>query len=69
MVFKGPMAQAIDSIELFWRARSGVSSVDYALMLGLVAGGFVIAVIALGIAVSGEITEATDCVKDSNPCN
>ena len=63
------MLKALNLIGSFWRRRDGLSSVEYALMTSLVAGGIVIAAMALGVAVAGEFDEATNCVTDSSACN
>ena len=57
------MARIVTSIHSFYRDEGGVSSVEYALMLALVAGGITIAAFALGTSVAGEFNEATDCIE------
>ena len=42
--------------------ESGISSVEYALLLAFVAGGIIVAADELSTAVSGEMTAAADCI-------
>ncbi|MEM7226767.1 MAG: Flp family type IVb pilin [Pseudomonadota bacterium] len=57
------MAKVIDFIKVFVRDHSGISSVEYALLLALVASGIVIAALALGTSIASEFNEAADCVS------
>ena len=47
----------------FWNDESGISSVEYALLLAFVAGGIIVAADVLSQAVQGEMTEAADCIS------
>ena len=51
-----------------WTDESGVSSVEYALLLAVVAADIAAAAGSLGFAVEGEIDEATECLGDSSTC-
>ena len=51
-----------------WSDESGVSSVEYALLLAVVAAGIAVAAGSLGGAVSGEVNQATECLDDSSTC-
>lgn len=45
-----------------WRDRRGLSSVEYALLLALVAGGIAVAADQLSTAVEGQMNETADCI-------
>ena len=45
-----------------WTDESGISSVEYALLLAFVAAGIIIAAEELSTAVQGEMTAAADCI-------
>lgn len=49
-------------VNAFWKDESGISSVEYALLLAFVAAGIVGAAAGLGTAVQGEMTQATTCI-------
>ena len=46
----------------FWADESGISAVEYTMLLAIVAGGIIVAVGQLGGAVEGEITDAANCI-------
>lgn len=46
-----------------WKDESGISSVEYALLLAFVAGGIILAAGELGNAVSDELEDAADCIS------
>jgi len=50
-----------------WNDESGISSVEYALLLSFVAAGIIIAAAELAEAVSNEMTEAASCISTSTP--
>ena len=45
-----------------WNDESGISSVEYALLLAFVAAGIILAADELSTAVSGEMNQAADCI-------
>jgi pilus assembly protein Flp/PilA len=47
-----------------WSDESGISSVEYALLLAFIAAGVAIAANTLGLAVENEIEDAADCVAN-----
>ena len=49
-----------------WSDESGISSVEYALLLAFIAAGVAIAADQLGDAVSLEITDAATCVGSAS---
>jgi len=49
----------------FWRRDSGISSVEYALLLALIAGGIIFAVDGLGDAVEIEFRDKAKCLRDT----
>lgn len=46
----------------FWTDESGISSVEYALLLAFVAGGIILGADALSTAVEGEMNASADCI-------
>jgi Flp pilus assembly pilin Flp len=51
----------------FFRDRRGVTSVEYTLLLALIAGGTIASVIALNEAVSSKMHESVACIESDNP--
>ena len=49
--------------EGFLTDESGISSVEYALLLAFVAGGIILGADALSKAVEGEMVAAADCIS------
>ena len=49
-----------------WKDESGISSVEYALLLAFVAAGIILAADALGDAVQTEIQDTADCLDGTN---
>ena len=52
-----------------WHDESGISSVEYALLLAFVAAGIIMAADILSEAVSDEMNEAAACISDTDPAN
>ena len=50
-----------------WNDDSGISSVEYALLLAFVAAVIIVAADQLSNAVSNEMTQAADCISSSTP--
>ncbi len=50
-----------------WRDESGISSVEYALLLAVVATGIILAAESLGDAVQTEMQDAADCITGTLP--
>ena len=50
-----------------WNDESGISSVEYALLLSFVAAGIIIAAAELAEAVSNEMFEAAGCIETTTP--
>ena len=46
-----------------WNDESGISSVEYALLLAFVAAGIIVAADQLSNAVSNEMNAAADCIE------
>ncbi len=46
----------------FWNDQSGISSVEYALLLAFVAAGIILAADQLSDAVSGQMNDAGTCI-------
>ena len=51
-----------------WNDESGISSVEYALLLAFVAAGVIIAAGLLSNAIENELTEAAACIEDPSGC-
>jgi Flp pilus assembly pilin Flp len=49
-------------LRVFWRDRSGISSVEYAMLTAMVAVGVVLAVSQLSGTVSSTMNRTTDCL-------
>ena len=52
-----------------WSDESGISSVEYALLLAFVAGGIILAADSLSNAVSNEMSDAADCIEATVAAN
>ena len=50
-----------------WNDESGISSVEYALLLAFVAAGIILGAEALSNAVDGEMVATADCIKGGTP--
>ncbi len=51
-----------------WSDESGISSVEYALLLSFVAAGIIAAADILSNAVQNEMIEAADCIEGAATC-
>ena len=49
-----------------WNDESGISSVEYALLLAFVAAGIIVAADSLSNAVSNEMEEAASCIEGTS---
>lgn len=49
----------------FWNDESGISAVEYALLLAFVGGAIIVGATALASAVSGEMNETAQCIENS----
>ncbi len=52
----------------FWNDESGISSVEYALLLAFVAAGVIIGVEVLSAAIGNELGDAAGCIEDAVVC-
>jgi len=53
-------------LKTFWADESGISSIEYALLLAFIAAGIAIAAGDLGDAVQQRIADAVGCVDGTN---
>jgi len=53
-------------LKKLWKDTSGISSVEYALLLSFIAAGIVVAADLLGTAVGNEINGAANCVSSTS---
>ncbi len=51
-----------------WNDESGISSVEYALLLAFVAAGIIVTADALSNAVSNEMNGAASCIEGTGGC-
>ena len=51
-----------------WQDESGISSVEYALLLAFVAAGIIIGAEALSTAVENEMTGVAGCIDNTGTC-
>ncbi len=56
------MRKITTTISELWNDESGISSVEYALLLAFVAAGIILAADQLSNAVSNEMEEAATCI-------
>lgn len=49
-----------------WKDESGISSVEYALLLAFIGGGIILAADALGEAVQNEMEDTAECINGTN---
>ncbi len=52
-----------------WNDESGISSVEYALLLAFVAAGIIIGAEALSTAVEGEMKDVATCIETGDSAN
>ncbi len=52
-----------------WTDESGISSVEYALLLAFVAAGIITAAELLSNAVENEMTDTASCIENGTNCN
>ncbi len=52
-----------------WQDESGISSVEYALLLAFVAAGIIIGAEALSTAVETEMKDVATCIESGNSAN
>lgn len=50
------------------RDDAGASAAEYALILAIIGGAIALAAIGLGGAISGSLTNATDCINTPASC-
>jgi Flp pilus assembly pilin Flp len=62
---EGQMKEFLTS---FWINESGISAVEYTLLLTFVAAGIIAAAGAMGTSVEGEMMQAADCIDDTTNC-
>ena len=55
-------------ISELWHDESGISSVEYALLLAFVAAGIITAAGFLSNAVQNEMTETASCIETGSGC-
>ena len=48
-----------------WRDESGISSVEYALLLAFIAAGIIVAAEALSNAVENEMIDTANCIESA----
>ncbi len=58
---------ALQNLVRLWKDESGISSVEYALLLAFIAAGIILAADVLSQAVSNEMTQAATCIETTTP--
>ena len=53
----------------FWNDESGAAAAEYALLLALIAAGMAVAATELGVAITGALDQATDCIDNGPNCD
>ena len=56
------------NLSRLWKDESGISSVEYALLLSFVAAGIIVAADILSNAVQNEMTDVADCIENAATC-
>ena len=56
------------NLSRLWKDESGISSVEYALLLSFIAAGIILAADLLSNAVQNQMTEVADCIDDAATC-
>ncbi len=54
------------SLVRLWTDESGISSVEYALLLAFIAAGIIVAAEGLSNAVQNEMEDAASCIEGTN---
>ena len=57
----------LQNLARLWNDESGISSVEYALLLSFIAAGIILAADVLSQAVSNEMTQAATCMETTTP--
>ncbi|MFQ6018443.1 MAG: Flp family type IVb pilin [Kiloniellaceae bacterium] len=55
-------------LRALWAEESGISSVEYALLLAFVGGGIILAADALGNAVADQLNDTANCISSTAAC-
>jgi len=63
------MKTIINRFSRIWQDESGISSVEYALLLAFVAAGLIVGAQALSTAVTGEMNNAATCITTGVAAN
>ena len=56
-------------VKSFMIDESGASAAEYALILAIIGTGIALAALALGGAIGGAMSSATDCINDTSVTN
>ena len=62
------MSKTGQFLATLWNDESGISSVEYALLLAFVAAGVIIAAEVLSDAIGNELGNAAGCIEDAVVC-
>ena len=62
------MKTTLKLLKSLWQDESGISSVEYALLLAFVGAGVVGGATALSGAVTGEMTQSAGCIDGTGTC-
>ncbi len=64
------MDSVLRNLRALWRDESGISSVEYALLLAFIGGGIILAADELATAVGDQMNDTAVCIETSGAtCN
>ena len=63
------MSKVASYLSDFWKDESGISSVEYALLLAFVGGGVIAGAVALSDAVQTQMDDTAACINSGDPSN
>ena len=58
----------LQDLARLWNDESGISSVEYALLLAFVTAGIILAAGELSSAISNQIEDAANCIENGSGC-
>ena len=58
----------LQNLARLWNDESGISSVEYALLLAFIASGIIVAAELLSDAVQNEMTQTAACIEGTSAC-
>ena len=62
------MSKTRNFLAKLWNDESGISSVEYVLLLAFIAAGIILGAEVLADSVEGELVQAASCVEGTGTC-